>query len=141
LRTNTNGKYDFIPNDTYRSSQWHLSPINAYQAWDVTTGQSNIIVSIIDSGTDWSHSDLGTGSDNYQNIYLNPGEDVWSNPNNPSTGNGIDDDNNGLIDDWKGWNYSNNSNDVRTSYFHGTFVAGIVGAKTDNNHGILDVKY
>jgi hypothetical protein len=83
------------------SSQWHLAVINAFDAWDVTTGSPGVIVGILDSGTEWTHSDLGIGSDTYQNIYLNPGEDVWTNPNDPTTGNGIDDDNNGLIDDWK----------------------------------------
>jgi subtilisin family serine protease len=135
----TFGKYHFTPNDPYLSSQWHLPVINAFNAWDVTTGSSDVIVSILDSGTDWMHPDLGIGSDTYQNIYLNPGEDVWTNQNDPTTGNGIDDDNNGLIDDWKGWNYADNSNNSKTTVFHGTFVAGIVSAKTNNNHGIAGV--
>ena len=79
---------------------------------------------------------IGLGNDNYQNILLNSGEDIWNDPNDPSTGNGIDDDNNGLIDDWKGWNYANNSNDVRTPNAHGTLVAGIVSAKSNNSIGI-----
>ncbi len=134
------GEYgDFIPNDTDLNSQWHLPVINAYKAWDITTGSANIIVAILDSGTDWMHPDLGLGSDIYQNIYLNQGEDIWSNPNNPTTGNGIDDDNNGYIDDWKGWNFATNSNDARTTVDHGTFVAGIVGAKTQNSHGVAGV--
>jgi len=134
------GEYgDFIPNDTGLNPQWHLPVINAYKAWNITTGSPNIIVAILDSGTDWTHSDLGLGSDTYQNIYLNPGEDIWINPNNPTTGNGIDDDNNGYIDDWKGWNFATNTNDSRGTYYHGTFVAGIVSAKTNNNHGIAGV--
>jgi subtilisin family serine protease len=136
----TFGEYvDFIPNDTYLNSQWHLPVINAYKAWDITTGNSNVIVGILDSGTEWTHSDLGLGSNTYQNIHLNPGEDIWTNQNNPSTGNGIDDDNNGFIDDWKGWNYAYNSNDSRSTAYHGTFVAGIVSAKTNNDHGIAGI--
>lgn len=131
------GKYiDFFPNDTERTLQWYLTNIRAYQAWDFTIGNPDVSVGVLDSGTDWSHSDLGLGNDNYQNIHLNLGEDIWNDPNNPSTGNGIDDDNNGLIDDWKGWNYANNSNDVRTTNPHGTLVAGIVSAKSNNSHGI-----
>ena len=134
------GEYgDFTPNDPNLNPQWHLPVINAYKAWDITTGKPNIIVAILDSGTDWMHPDLGLGSDTYQNIYLNQGEDIWTNPNNPTTGNGIDDDNNGFIDDWKGWNFATNSNDARTTVYHGTFVAGIVGAKTHNSHGIAGV--
>ncbi|MDR2805318.1 MAG: S8 family serine peptidase [Dysgonamonadaceae bacterium] len=133
------GEYIFIPDDPNLSSQWHLSKINVYDAWDITMGSPDVIVGILDSGTEWTHSDLGIGSDTYQNIYLNPGEDIWTNQNNPATGNGIDDDNNGFIDDWKGWNFANNSNDSRGTYFHGTFVAGIVGAKTNNSNGIAGV--
>jgi subtilisin family serine protease len=135
----TFGKYHFTPNDTDLSSQWHLSAINAFDAWDITTGSPDVIVGIFDTGTDWTHSDLGIGSDTYQNIYLNPGEDVWTDQNDPTTGNGIDDDNNGLIDDWKGWNFDNDSNDSRGDDPHGTSVAGIVGAKTNNSHGIAGV--
>jgi subtilisin family serine protease len=140
IEYNIYGEYiDFIPNDTHLSNQWHLSVINAYKAWDITTGSSSVVIGILDSGTDWTHSDIGLGANTYQNVYLNSGEDVWSNQNNPSTGNGIDDDNNGLIDDWKGWNYDSNTNDSRSTYFHGTFVAGIVSAKTNNNNGIAGV--
>ncbi|MEW4923275.1 S8 family serine peptidase [Algibacter sp. 2305UL17-15] len=131
------GKYiDFFPNDSEITLQWYLTNINMFQAWDFAIGTPNITVSVLDSGTDWTHTDLGIGNDIYQNIHLNQGEDVWSDPNNPSTGNGLDDDNNGFIDDWKGWNYANNSNDTRTMNPHGTQVAGIVGAKTNNNRGI-----
>jgi len=134
------GKYlNFVPNDTYSNNQWYLQKINAFNAWDITTGSPRVIVGIIDSGTDWTHSDLGLGNDSYQNIYLNSGEDAWSNPNNPTTGNHIDDDHNGHIDDWKGWNFEYNSNDVRTTRAHGTFVAGIISAKTNNNYGIAGI--
>jgi subtilisin family serine protease len=135
----TFGEYHFIPNDTYRTSQWYLPTINAFNAWDITTGSPDVIIAILDSGTEWTHSDLGLGADAYQSIYLNPGEDVWTNQDDPTTGNGIDDDDNGLIDDWKGWNFANNTNDSRGTYFHGTFVAGIAGAKTNNRNGVAGV--
>ncbi len=140
LEYSTFGEYiDLIPNDTYRTSQWHLPVINMYEAWDNSTGSSNVTIGILDSGTDWEHPDIGLGNDSYQNIYLNTGEDAWTDPNGPTTGNGIDDDSNGFIDDWKGWNYADNSNDTRTTNFHGTFVAGIACAKTNNNFGIAGV--
>lgn len=135
-----NGEYlEMIPNDTYYNEQWYLSKIKIPQTWDFCSGNSNIIVAVLDSGTEWDHSDIGFGNDNYNNIYLNSGEDAWTDPNDPTTGNGIDDDNNGLIDDWKGWNYADTTNDTRTSYSHGTFVAGIISAKTNNNHGISGI--
>ena len=140
IEYNIYGEYiDFIPNDTYLNNQWHLPVINAYKAWDITAGSPSVTVGILDSGTDWTHSDIGLGSNTCQNIYLNPGEDIWSNQNDPSTGNGIDDDNDGLVDDWKGWNYAYATNDSRTTNYHGTFVAGIVSAKTNNSHGIAGV--
>ena len=137
---NTYGEYAaFQPNDADPNLQWHLWAVKALEAWDITTGSPNIIVAILDSGVDWMHPDLGLGSDNYQNIYLNPGEDTWAKQDNPTTGNHLDDDNNGFIDDWKGWHFVNNSNDSRDLYYHGTFVAGLLGAKTDNNQGVAGI--
>jgi subtilisin family serine protease len=140
IEYSTFGEYiDFIPNDTYRTLQWHLPVINMYKAWDICTGSSDVIIGVLDSGTDWEHPDIGLGNNSYQNIYFNTGEDAWADPDDPTTGNGIDDDNNGFIDDWKGWNYADNSNDTRTTNYHGTFVAGIACAKTNNNFGIAGV--
>lgn len=133
------GSYNTLPNDPSYSAQWHLNRINASGAWNITTGNPTVKVAVLDSGTDWTHNDLGLGNDTFQNIYLNNGEDAWSNPNNPSTGNGIDDDGNGLIDDWKGWNFDLNNNDSRGVIFHGTWVSGIIGAKTNNNFGIAGI--
>lgn len=139
---NSYGEYgDFNPNDTDIDDQWHLNTINMPEAWDIAKGcaSANIIIGILDAGIDWEHEDIGLGTDSYQNIYLNSGEDAWTDVNDPTTGNGIDDDGNGLVDDWKGWNFDNNSNDSRPNINHGTFVAGIVGAKTNNNLGIAGV--
>lgn len=93
----------------------------------------------MDSGVDWLHQDLGRGNDNHDNIHTNSNEDIWIDINDPQTGNKIDDDKNMLIDDWKGWNYDNNTNNTITSNYHGTFVAGIIGAKTNNNLGIAGI--
>ncbi len=115
-------------------NQWYLSNKNAYSAWDISMGTLEVIVAVLDSGTDWTHQDIGMGANTYQSIYLNPNEDVWQNVNNPQTGNGVDDDNNGFIDDWKGWNFYGNNNDVRTTNGHGTRVAGII-AGGNNSQG------
>jgi subtilisin family serine protease len=141
---NTMGEYILTPNDPQFAQQWYLeqtsdADIDASDAWNITTGSNTITVAILDSGTDWEHEDLGLGTDTYQNIFLNSGEDAWTNPNNPSTGNGIDDDGNGFIDDWKGWDFGNGNNDSRGSNWHGTHVAGIVGAKTNNSTGIAGI--
>ena len=139
LEIPTKGSYNIIPNDTNQASQWHLNKINAYGAWNIEKGKPNVKVAILDSGTNWIHEDLGLDTDSYQNINLNSGEDAWSNPNNPATGNGIDDDGNGLIDDWKGWNFDLNNNNSQGTFYHGTWVAGIVSAKTNNNKGIAGI--
>lgn len=102
-------------------------------------GSPDVIIAVLDSGTDWMHPDIGMGENTYQNIFLNSGEDIWQNINNPLSGNGVDDDENGFIDDWKGWNFDGNNNDVRTINGHGTRVAGIVAAKSNNNIGIAGI--
>ena len=136
IESNTIGKYLLIPNDSQYPTQWHLPKVNAEAAWDITTGDASIIVAVLDSGTEFNHSDLGSGTDSYNNIWINPGEDRWADPEDPSSGNGIDDDDNGFIDDWKGWDFDNDDNDGSGSFFHGTAVAGVTAAKTNNNNGV-----
>ena len=140
------------PNDPYFGLQWGLhntgsnppphpgksdADIDAPEAWDIEKGASSVTIAIIDKGIDWTHNDLAA------NIWLNPGEDAWSNPNNPSTGNGIDDDGNGFTDDWKGWNFISNDGNSQdqSSDSHGTHCAGIAGAVTNNNIGIAGVSW
>ncbi len=135
---NTFGEYVATPNDPYYSSQWYLNQANDHdidmpEAWDLSTGSSSVIVGILDSGTDWAHTDLDG------NIWTNSGEDAWSNPTYPDSGNHVDDDGNGLIDDWKGWDFFNNNNDSRGPFWHGTHVAGIVSAETNNGTGIAGI--
>ena len=72
IELSTFGKYtvnNSPPNDPGLNNQWYLSAINAGQAWSVTTGNSDVIVAVLDSGVDWLHEDLGKGNDNYQNIH------------------------------------------------------------------------
>ena len=159
---NTFGHFNVIPNDPQFVNQWYLdqisdADIDAPEAWDIVTGNPDIVIAILDNGTDWDHVDLGkdpTDPNDYGNIWLNPGEDTWADPNNPSTGNGIDDDGNGFVDDWKGWDFAGGppvaspDNDTRPDppdigngfvRKHGTRVAGIAAAKTHNSTGIAGV--
>jgi subtilisin family serine protease len=124
-----NNKYElnsFIPNDPYYSSQYYLTKTNIQQAWDVTQGDSAIIIGIIDSGLDFLHPDL------YGSFKINYGEI----PNN-----NIDDDNNGYVDDYLGWNFVSNNNDPTDDniYSHGTAVAGLISAGINNGIGIASV--
>jgi subtilisin family serine protease len=87
------------PNDPRLSAQWAVTVMKLKEAWDITTGDSTIVIGDIDTGVDWSHEDLAPS------IYINPGE--WG-INGELANNGIDDDNNGKIDDWRGWDYYGN---------------------------------
>ena len=112
------------PNDPEYSNQWGLTKINAPTAWDTTTGSSNVVIAVVDAGIDTTHPDLSG------QLWQNPGE---------IADNGIDDDNNGYIDDIHGWNLVNNNADLSDNTGHGTQVAGIIAATTNNGVGIAGV--
>ena len=143
IEYNAIGKYneEIKSNDSSIDKQWYLSRINIFNAWKFSFGDENIKIGVLDSGLDWAHKDIGLGRDSYQNVYLNPNEDLWKDNNNPSTGDYIDNDRNGFIDDLKGWNFITQSNDVRTTNSHGTQVSGIISAKTNNAEGIAGILF
>ena len=121
-------KADYIPNDPMMGSQWHISKILSTQAWDICKGDTSIIIGIVDSGTDFDHPDLAA------NIWRNWGEI----PNN-----NIDDDNNGFIDDWRGWDFYSNDNDpqIYGGNPHGSHVCGDASEVTDNGIGGAGIGY
>ncbi len=139
----------FNSSDQYYQYQTYLNSNYLdidYLRNDLGYGTSNITVAVIDAFIDWSHQDLGDFNSSYQNIWVNNGEDSWNfDPNNPSFGNGIDDDNNGYIDDYIGYDFYNNDKDVRPdanfSNFnkHGTLISGIISAKTNNTIGVAGI--
>ena len=109
--------------------------INTPDAWEISTGGVDVIIAVIDSGVAYSHPDLAA------NMWTNPGEDPWSDPNDPTTGNGIDDDGNGKIDDWRSWNFVDGNNDPMDYHGHGTHVAGTIAALGNNSEGITGVMW
>ncbi len=121
------------PNDSLFLQMSQFGRIEAPAAWDAVKGESgNVVVAIVDGGTDWQHEDL---SDN-----------IWNNTDE-IPGNGIDDDENGFIDDVRGWNFANNSNDpsgisnTPGNGRHGTHVAGTAAAVTNNEIGVASISW
>ncbi|MFP4316764.1 MAG: S8 family serine peptidase [Desulfovibrionales bacterium] len=130
-----------VPNDLYFDRQWALkntgqrisgskgtkgADIAACSGWEEETGDSSMVVAVIDTGISWHHPDLA--------------ENIWSNPGEVPD-NGVDDDANGLVDDVRGWDFVHGDKDPTDSYGHGTHVAGIIGAEGDNNIGIAGVSW
>ncbi len=114
---------DYMPNDPSVSAQWHISKIASFQAWDIFKGDTSVYVGIVDSGSDLDHPDLAN------NIKYNYADPV----------NGVDDDGNGYIDDFKGWDFYYNDNDPQIyndGSDHGSHVSGCASQVTDNGvHG------
>lgn len=109
--------------------------VDAFAAWEMTTGSDDVIMVVYDDGVDFGHPDL------YDNRWVNPGEDLNGNGMiDEDEWNGVDDDGNGYPDDFWGWSaaYDNNSY-LNPGSFHGTHVAGILGAQGDNGTGISGV--
>jgi subtilisin family serine protease len=134
-----------ISNDPAYRAQWHLDKINAMAAWAITQGKSEISVAILDTGVDLDHPDL------VEKIWINAGEDIngdgqftWEDEN------GLDDDNNGFVDDVAGWDFVTTpeanvwpgedpgpaDNDPNDFDGHGTHCAGDAAATGFNGNGV-----
>lgn len=120
----------YTPNDPRYPDQWYLPFTHADSAWNTVRGDTtrHSIIGIVDSGVHWDHPDL-TG-----NIWINAAEDINHNGIFDSGDhNGIDDDNNGFIDDVVGWDFGDSDDDpVDDVAPHGTAVAGCASEVTDN---------
>lgn len=114
------------PSDALYAQQWAPPVMQLPSTWDVTTGLTSQIVVVIDTGVNYNHPDLN------QNIWTNPAE---------APNNGIDDDNNGYIDDIHGINAITNSGNPMDDQGHGTHVAGIIGAEGHNTIGVAGVAW
>lgn len=117
-----------IPNDGNFSAQWYMRQIMAPEAWDIATGGisregNEIVIAVVDEGFDIQHLDL--------DFYTNPHE---------LPGNGIDDDQNGYVDDVNGWNAYDDDGNISPES-HGTLVSGVAAAKGNNREGIAGVSW
>ncbi len=125
----------YVPNDASYGNQLYLPQVKAPQAWDVLKNASNVIIGIVDSGSDLQHEDLAA------NIYRNTADPV----------NGLDDDGDGFIDNYQGWDFVGNSAATMTAdnnpdvtsdtTDHGVHVSGLASAVTDNGKGVASIAF
>lgn len=121
LRANT------TPTDPRYADQWQLAKIGAVDAWSQNTGDREIVVAVIDTGVDYNHPDLAA------NMFRNSLD---------APGDGVDNDQNGYVDDHYGWDFYDDDNDPMdetssSQKGHGTHCAGIVGAVGNNGIGVV----
>ncbi|SMB91795.1 peptidase S8 and S53 subtilisin kexin sedolisin [Hymenobacter roseosalivarius DSM 11622] len=120
------------PNDPFADStradgQYYLKKIQAYRAWDVTQGDTSIVIGVLDTGMLFSHQDM-QGQIKYN--YADPID-------------GIDNDGDGYVDNFRGWDFADQDNDpaIRPTFDHGLMVAGCASARPDNKKGIAGVGF
>ncbi len=140
-----------LPNDGTFPSQWHLNQatdrdIDAPEAWNIETGDPSVIVAVLDTGVRYYHKDLG-GSGGSASNPGGAGGNIWINQLEKLGTPGVDDDGNGFVDDWVGWDFvtgvsgcwsgedcSAADNDPRDFNGHGTHCAGNVAALNNNGY-------
>ena len=116
----------YQPNDPFTGSQYYLNTIQAFDAWAIEQGDTNMVIAIIDTGIDLFHPDLTN--------------DIAYNYDDPI--NGEDSDNDGYVDNFYGWDLGENDNYPQyNASAHGVHVAGIAGASTDNGTGMAGVGF
>lgn len=155
VRSTITKEYVYHPlltaNDPGYSSSWALQKVNAAAAWDISTGNNQTVVAVIDSGFALAHQDL---QDRWLINARETGMTIstdrcWTGTPADKKTNSCDDDNNGYNDDWRGWNFvlgdsnpmTGRSNSTGAAVSHGTETAGLVGATGNNATGISTINW
>lgn len=115
----------YIPNDPLKGPQYSIFRVNAPDAWGIEKGDTNVVICISDWGTDIDHPDL------VNNIKYNYNDPI----------DGTDNDNDGYIDNYRGWDIGENDNNPQGDISHGAFVSGLASASTDNSTGICGIGF
>jgi len=121
----------YTPNDDAYTSQYYLNNLRVFDAWDISKGDSTTIIGIVDTGVDIDHEDLN------QNIYRNVADPI----------DGLDNDHDGYIDNYWGWDLAENDNNPQwdssaaSSAPHGVWVSGCASAVADNGVGLAGIGY
>ncbi|MDO7887929.1 S8 family peptidase [Hymenobacter cheonanensis] len=118
---------DPLADSTAAGNEYHLRLTQAYRAWDFTRGDTSLVIGVTDTGIRYTHEDL------QRQVKYNYADPI----------NGIDDDGDGYVDNFRGWDFSNNTNDPMYEDYtgHGTQVSGIVAGQADNGKGLAGVGF
>ncbi len=123
-RAGTAGK---APGDARYGEQWYLETIGMPAVWAAGTGTPHVLLAVVDTGIETGHPDLAPNlAENAAEAHGQPG---------------VDDDQNGYVDDVRGWNSLDANGDVEDGFGHGSHVAGIIGAASDGQFGIVGVTW
>ncbi len=139
------------PNDPYYASSWAMQRTGAVAAWNISTGTA-VTVAVIDTGFALQHEDLTTqwATNTGEQGMTSVGERCWTGTSQDKTSNSCDDDNNGYVDDFRGWNFVSKNNTPQAgmtntngvaAISHGTAVAGLIGAATNNAKGVASYNW
>lgn len=155
IRQSVSNEHLYYPlltaNDPGYATNWAIQKVNAPAAWDISTGNGSTVVAVIDTGFSLNHEDLKN------NWYTNPGETgnttsggiCWTGVALDKSINNCDDDSNGYVDDWRGWNFAIGDNNPQTgrsnpngnAVSHGTETSGLVGSAGNNSTGITTINW